>query len=345
MIRFPETARIEWQLVADAANAEHEVRKRIQRATKVEAEMERLRTRHEANLLFQQEIDADLTPDLEMTTLADHQSNPAAAPSDLIEGVLKDDGVCIVLGPGGAGKSTVALQVFYSLMTGTEWLGQRVEQINGAVGAISYDMDGALMFDWMKGFPGIDATKVSVVNAYKRGNPLNVPLMRERIAAEWKRINVEVVLIDSFSASFFGSDENDAAATRHHYRDLIKFALTEVGARAVMIVAHSTEANPFRPRGSTVHIDVADSIMAVVPDKKGVRTYQMLKYRAGIGQRMMDPIMVSEPDSVTHLVSLDTGQMALAGMKVPGAAVFAPLPDAHAAPDTDSDSPDEDDDL
>lgn len=347
MIQFPEAARVEWEVIADAAHAEEELRKRIERDTRIEIETEKLRVRHEAALRLEHELNADQTPALEMSTLATHQSNPAAAPQDLIEGVLKDNGLCIVLGPAGSGKSTTALQMLYSLHTGTEFLGQSVMHLPGAKGVLSYDMDGAMVMDWLSGFPNIDPAKFHVLNAYKRGNPLGVPAMRAQVAAAWRAAQVDTVVLDSFSASFFGLDQNDAGATMAHYRDMLKFALTEVGARSLIVIAHSTPDSPLKIRGSTVHHDVADSIFGQVADPKtGAREFRPVKYRAAIGQAQMNPVMLTAPDTTTHLVDLDLGGMNLAGMPLPpnAAAVlaFPDVPDADEAPDTDSEVDEED---
>lgn len=346
MIQFPETAVVEWQVAANAAEAEVVLRLKIQRATEVERETERLRVRHEAALVFQQELDADQTPQLEMTTLANYKANPSTAPVDLIEGVVKDNGLCIMLGPSGSGKSTLGLQMLYSLQTGEDWLGQTAKPLMGGVGILSYDMDAAMVLDWMNGYPNMDPTKVSVVNAYKRGNPLGVPAMRAQIAAAWRAVDVEVVVLDSFSASFFAHDQNDAAATMAHYRDMKKFALTEVGAKALIVIVHSTEGSPHKARGSSVHHDVADSIVAVEGTGLDERKVSMVKYRAARGQQQMSPVVVTAPDDVTHLVELDLGAMTLAGLQLPAgasAAAFTAMPTVNETPDTDSDE--EDDDL
>lgn len=342
IVQFPETVQTEWQIVADAAHVTVALRQRIERETRVEREVEHLRIRHQAKILFQQELDAEDTPDLEMVTLADYQANPAAAPQDLIEGVMKDEGLCIMLGPSGSGKSTLALQMLHSLATGTSWLGQPVQQISGGVGILAYDMPAALTLDWMNGFPGVDTSKVSVVNAYKRGNPLGVPAQRKQIAASWLAMGCEVVVVDSFSASFFASDQNDAAATMAHYRDLKKFALTEVGAKALIVITHSTEGSPHKARGSSVHHDVADSIVAVEGTGLDPRKIRMVKYRAARGQHQMNPVIVGAPDIVTHLVAIDPGAMTLADLSLPpGAEAFEELPETHEEPDTESDREDE----
>lgn len=351
MIQFPETARREWETIANAAKASAEVRKRIERDTLIDREIERLRIRHEAARLFQQELDADGTPTLEMVTLGTYQNSPAMVPADMIEGVAKENGLTTVLGPSGSGKSTLALQMLYSVMTGDPWLGQPVTKIDGGVGVLSYDMDAAMMLDWMAGFPNVDPSKVSVVNAYKRGNPLGVPAIRAQIAKAWQALNVEVVVLDSFSASFFGHDQNDAAATMAHYRDMKLFALTEVGAKALIVIAHSTAAAPNKARGSSVHADAADTMVSVVADPTtGKRTVDVQKYRSTRGQTQMDPVIVTAPDAVTHLVGLDLGEMALSGMKIPaaamGAAAFTAMPALTAAPDIETyDDDEEEDDL
>lgn len=351
VIQFPETAQTEWNIVADAAQAEDRIREKIEHDTLVDVEVGKLRRRHEANLIFQQELDADSTPTLEMTTLSNYKSDPGSGPVDLIEGVMTQDAMCLMLGPSGSGKSTLALQMLHSLSTGEDWLGQKVKPIMGSHGIVSYDMDSAMLLDWMEGFPNMDPSKVSVVNAHKRGNPLGVPQMRAQIAATWRQMNVEVVTIDSFSASFFGADQNDAASTQHHYRDLLNFALTEVGARALIVIVHSTQSSPDKARGSTVHHDVADTIVNVVADPQTQeRTVRMTKYRAARGMTQMDPVIITAPDSVTHLCDVDTGAMAMQGMRLPNgmaAQAFTVLPDTHDDPDisTDSDSDEEDMDL
>jgi hypothetical protein len=169
--------------------------------------------------------------------------------------------------------------------------------------------------------------------------------MRAQIVAAWKAMNVETVMIDSFSASFFAHDQNDAGLTMAHYRDLIKFALTEVGAKSLIVIVHSTEGSPHKARGSTVHHDVADTIVAVEGTGLDPRKVSMVKYRAARGQVMMPPVIVTAPDDVTHLVSLDLGEMTLAGLHLPAgaaAAAFTDVPDTYETPDTDSE---EDDDL
>lgn len=353
MIQFPETAQSEWQIVADAARVADDLRARLALANKIEAEVEKLRVRYHGGLLFQQELDADLTPVLEMMTLDTYKSTPNAGPQDLIEGVVKQNGLTIFLGPSNSGKSTMALQMCHSLLTGTEWLGQPVTQISGSVGALSYDMDGALMMDWIAGFPNIDPAKVSVVNAHKRGNPLGVPPMRAKVAEVWKAMNVEVVVVDSFGASFFGHDQNDAAATMAHYRDLTKFALTEVGAKSVIVLSHSTEGSPHKARGSTTQHDVADSIVSIYADPQQQRHIRVVKYRqhrdaAGLFTSQMDPVIVTAPDAVTHLVELDLGAMTLGGLQLPAgaaASAFTDMPETYEEPDTNSDSGEEDEDL
>lgn len=351
VVQFPETAQAEWNIVANAARAEQDIKERLEHDTLVENEVAKMRRRHEATLIFQAELDAEETPTLEMTTLANFKANPVSAPADLIEGVLKQDGLCIMLGPSGSGKSTLALQMANSLMSGEDWLAQPTKPIMGGVGIMSYDMDAAMVLDWMNGYPSIDPAKVSVVNAYKRGNPLGVPALRSQIAAAWKQIGVEVVTVDSFSASFFGQDQNSAAETMAHYRDLKKFALHEVGARALVVIAHSSDSSPKKPRGSSVHHDVADSIVAVWSPKgpTGPRWVEMTKYRAARGQSQMDPRIITAPDDVTHLVDLDPAAMAMEGMHLPasvGAAAFMAMPDTNEEPETSGSNEDgEEDDL
>lgn len=339
MIQFPETARLEWEVVAYAAEATQRLRKKIRHDTEVDKKLFDLRVRHEATTLFQQELDADLTPALEMGTLAEYLNNPTAAPKEMIEGVMKEDGLLVMVGPSGAGKTTLALQVVHSLMSGTDWLGQKVTQIQGGAGVLSYDMDASMIYDWLSGVPNVDTGRISVVNAHGRGNPLGVPTLRSQIAAAWKALDVEVVVLDSFSASFFGTDQNDATAVMSHYRDMKQFALTEVGAKALIVITHSTKEKPTKPRGSTVHIDTADTMVVVSKNDKGQHCVSMEKYRGAHGQIEMNPVIITAPDTVTHLVAVDVGAMSMLGMKPPGGApLFEEVHDEHEAPEPDTET-------
>jgi archaellum biogenesis ATPase FlaH len=345
MIQFPTAIWSEWELVASEANAADDLKKRIAREGAIEQAVDKLKINHEANLLFQQELDADITPTLEMATLSTYKVTPSAVPTDLIEGVLKSEGLCLVIGPSGSGKSTMAWTMLHSMMSQQPWLGQSVNRAIGAVGVVSYDMDANLVLDLMSRFPNIDPDKVSVVNAHKRGNPLALPQMRAQIAKAWLALGVEVIVVDSFSASFFGKDQNDAASTMEHYRSLLSFS-RECGAKALIVIVHSTEANPLKIRGSSVHHDVADSILSVSGAQLDPRKLKMVKYRAATGQHQMNPAITTKPDDVTHLIDLDYGAMALDGMALPqnvSAQAFAPLPDsyesAELAEDDDDDMP------
>ncbi len=345
MIQFPETAWNEWKIIHDAANAEKDLRAKIKRGIAIEKELETLRVRHEAKVQLQQELDADQTPELKMLTGLDYLNNPAlsAPPEDLIDGVVKDEGLCVVLGPSGSGKTTLVLQMLHSLNQGVDWLGQPVVQIKGSIGFLSYDQRASLTFGWLNA-SGFDMSKITLVDAYKMGNPLNVPAMRAQIVNSWRAAGVEVVVLDSFSASFFGHDQNDNALTVNHYRDLKLFALTEVGARSLIVLVHASPSATGKARGATAHHDVADSIVSMEGVKSEPRKISMVKYRAEIGQQQMAPVIITPPDPVTHLVNLDAGEMALAGLSLPPSAagqMFPELPDPHADPDTDSEEGDD----
>lgn len=339
MILFPETASREWESAAATVVRGAAVREKIERDTRVANRLEDLHVQHEAKNLFQQEIDAESTPALEMITLAEFRNDPSVHPADLIEGVVRRDGLTIALGPSGAGKSTIALQMAHSILTDTPWFGHKVTPLKGGLGVASYDMDAGQVLDWVDGMPGLDPDRVSVVNAYKRGHPLGVPLLRKQIAADWRSRNVEVVVVDSFSASFFGHDQNDAAATMAHYRDLKLFALTEVGAKLLIVIAHSTAASPSKARGSSTHHDTADNVVLVeLNEQTGARKITSLKYREPRGQRkQMHPFMVGPLDPATNLAEVDAAAMNMAGMHItPEVAAtlgFPDIPDTHEDPD------------
>lgn len=320
MIQFPDSAAREWGSIAARVEKSITVRAKIEREVLVANKVAEKWVGHEAKLQFDQELAAQDTPPLEMMTLEDFLNNPSASPQDIIDGVVKDGGLTVVLGPSGAGKSTIALQLVHSMLTGQDFLTQQVSmQVTGGVGMISYDMDASMMHNWMSGWsgPGIDHSKISVVNAHRQGNPLSVTAQRQQIVDAWRDAKVEVVVIDSFSASFFGTDQNDAAATMAHYRELKKFALTEVGAKVLILVVHSSPGKATKARGSSVHQDAPDTIVAVEKNEEGYREVKMNKYRtiAGSAITEMPSVTVGAPDPVTNLVAPHLGAMVIKGAK------------------------------
>lgn len=316
-VRFTETVWEEFENAERVQNAAANYRAKLTHDSLVERKLEQLRIAHEAKERHKAEIEAENTPGLDLRTLQDYNQNPPEAKKDLIRGAVKDKGLTVVIGPSGAGKSTIALQMLYSLASGKRWLGQKTKRLKGGFGILSYDMSEDLLVDWLNGFPKVDPARFSIVNAHGRGHPMAVPRFRSKIAEKWRDSGVEVVLVDSFSASFFGTNQNDTAETMSHYRDLQKFAFTEVGARSLIVIAHSTAANPMKARGSTAHKDVSDSIVVVTMDENGRQQVEVEKYRAKRGQEKMTPVITKVPHKKTHLVALDTGEMSLRGMALP----------------------------
>lgn len=323
VVQFPEAAAREWHVAERKVQASKEYRANVQRRTLIEREVEKMLIREEAKAIFTEIQDADAIPELEIMTLNEYKKDPGAQPEDLIKGVVADNGLLLVIGPSRAGKTTLALQLVHSLVTGEDWIGQEVNQKNRVrkgVGFLSYDMDGRRALNWVEGMPGLDGDSFSMVNAYKTADPLSVTKHRKRIVEDWKQREVDVVVVDSFSASFFGGDQNDAAATMTHYRNLKNFALNEVGARLLIVVAHSTDSNPEKVRGSTVHTDTADNHIVVYPNDKGERVVMSGKYRTlhGAGATpQMTPVIITEPDPVTNLVEVDIPATSLEGLPIP----------------------------
>lgn len=311
MIEFPRDLQ---DRIDDAVKAErerHEAESAKEFREKVERELDRLRVREAAQDAWNTEKAERDTPELQIGDAEEMEEYAEPDQPDLIAGVLKDHGTALFIGKSGSGKTTLALQAAHCLLTGTPFLeaghrpGQEVQKIEGRVGVISHDMPLGLLLNWIKAYPESDRSRYRVVNAHARGYPLNVPLMRQKIVKDFRDKAVEVIVVDSFAASFPGDNQNDNDQVLKHYLDLQKFALTEVGARALIVIAHAGKGSQESARGASAHHDVADTVMAVTmdeekPDKP--RYLTMSKYRAGMGEYEMVPGTVTEPDDFTHLV-------------------------------------------
>jgi len=311
MIEFSEATAV---LIATAIKTEREqyeaeVKAKFDR--EVAEELHRKRVREAAAVKWAEEQALATTPELIMGLLGELDVNQDVP--DLIDGVVKQ-GTTVFVGYSGSGKTRLALQVGYCLLSGTRFLdamhrpGQHVQQLGpeAKIGVLSYDMSLPLLANWINAFPEHDApNRWMIVDAFTRGQPLLVPVMRAQMAKTMREANVEFVIVDSATASFPGDSENDATQVLNHYLDLQRFALNEVGAKGLLVIAHAGKASSTAIRGSSAAPGAVDSIMSVSfneEDPLKIRRVASVKYREAIGQSAMAPGELTAPEADSGLI-------------------------------------------
>jgi len=178
-------------------------------------------------------------------------------PKWLVEGMLTD-GLTVVYGPPGAGKTFWALSVAMSLGSGHAWHGRTVAQTP----VVYVSGEGVAGLDrrvkaWQVA-EGMSTSQVYVV-------PFGVRFGQDREHAVGLRGDVHstgagLVVIDTLARSMAGADENSAQDMGQHVQALDW--LRERTGCGVLVVHHSGVEGS-RPRGSTALFGASDTLIRV----------------------------------------------------------------------------------
>ena len=225
------------------------------------------------------------------------ESGAGAGPVMLVPHFAYLDRVFLLPAPPGAGKSTLAAQAGAALVTGGEFLGERIPRA-GALLSFSADEPEDDTLGRLRDM-GVSAGAPHLVVH----DSLTIEEMRDCLddfMAEWSGLPV-LVLIDSWRrlCTKMGSRENDPDDTSALYGEL-RGALVRRDT-AVVILAH-TAAGGTAARGSSVQESDADAViefmspqrlralngvrgkgaMPTVEANRGERSYRLTKQRRGI---------------------------------------------------------------
>ena len=182
-----------------------------------------------------------------------------------VDGHLPRGGFIVLYGPSGGGKTFVGLDLALSVSTGLEWGGNDVGQ--GHVVYVSAEGSSGLN-QRIKAWQTYRDNSRPLANIHfvtDAVNLLDAPQVLEFIAGIKSQHEAPaLVVLDTLARCLVGGDENSAQdmGKAIYAVDLIR---KETGA-AVMVIHHTTKANPETERGSSSLRGAADTMMLVRND-------------------------------------------------------------------------------
>lgn len=198
-------------------------------------------------------------------------------PRYLIKNLLPAEGVAILGGQSGAGKTFTGVDLSVSLGTGEPFFGLRVVE---RVGTLIFAAEGAgtlaarieaarsvrasgkpLPIAWMGAVPNL-------------ADPQEIKALQPRIRAVDARmreqfgVRLGLIVIDTLAAAFAMKDENDAAEAQQHLRHM-RMLGEPIGA-LVMPIHHYGKTEDIGLRGSSAYRGGADAVLSILADRNQV---------------------------------------------------------------------------
>ncbi|MCJ2069399.1 AAA family ATPase [Methylobacterium sp. J-030] len=219
---------------------------------------------------------------------------PPEPPRYLVKHLLPVEGVAMLGGQSGAGKTFTAVDLAVSLAIGEPFFGRRVVERVGTLilaaegaGTLSGRIEAArqaradgkrLPIAWMGAVPNLaDPDEVKALQAKIRA-------VDARMQATFG-VRLGLIVIDTLAAAFAMKDENDAAEAQQALRHMR--SLGEPLGALVMPVHHYGKSEETGLRGSSAYRGGADAILSVLADRNQVtgevttRSLNLAKTRYG----------------------------------------------------------------
>lgn len=202
---------------------------------------------------------------------------PPEPPRFLVKHLLPAEGVAILGGQSGAGKTFTGIDLAVSLATEQPFFGRRVAEPVGTLilaaegagtlagrieAARRTRADGAaLPIAWMGAVPNLaDAEEVKALLPKLRAVDAR---MRERFG-----VRLGCIIIDTLAAAFAMRDENDAAEAQQTLRHMRM--LGEPLGALVLPIHHFGKTEETGLRGSSAYRGGADAVLSVTADRNHV---------------------------------------------------------------------------
>lgn len=239
-------------------------------------------------------VDAPAGPETLLLGFAFDGDAPTEPPRYLVKNMLPAEGVTILGGQSGAGKTFAAIALATSLATGEPFFGRRVVE---RVGTLILAAEGAGTIQGRITAARLDRTKenrLPIAWLGAVGNLANLdevralqPKIKAVDAAFRERFGVRlgVIVIDTLAAAFALSDENDAAQAQGALRHM-RMLGDPIGA-LVLPIHHYGKSEDVGLRGSSAYRGGADAVLSVLAERNnatgavGKRSLNLAKTRYG----------------------------------------------------------------
>jgi hypothetical protein len=264
----------------DSAQDEDEAAARYARKLAAKIEDERLRRDARAALAAE-----DVEP-LPCYTPKERKARPT--PDYLVPKMIYRNGLTVLFGATGAGKSTLALDVALSLAAGREWRGHRLASATGEPGMVHYVMaegedSSNLRTDaWLYHHGATDDD----IEDHFRSFPAVVMLTEAGIKPYLfyvKRDKPDLIVLDTKNLMFAGRES--AGEDLGEMLRAIRALQAAAGGCAVILIDHPGLGDPTRVRGGNAEENGADIVVRVT-DEGGLRLAEVTKDRAAeLGHR------------------------------------------------------------
>lgn len=191
-----------------------------------------------------------------------------------VEGLIPADASTLIVAQRKAGKSTWALNLCRSLLSGDMFLGTLpVQPVDGTVAYLNFEVSGYTLASWAADLQ-IDADRLLLVNLRGKANPFDDEDAARDLADQLRALQVEAVVVDTFTRAFNGPDENVAGEVGSWLNRLAAWTRQEVGARDLILTAHAgwgDQTGRVRARGSSALEDWPDAIVHLTKADDGTR--------------------------------------------------------------------------
>lgn len=261
----------------------------------VQGELYKLRIRAEAAHRFAVEQRAARGPALfDYGTPAAILARPPEPPGR-VAGLIGWEASTLITAQRKTGKTTLTLNLARSLLTGQPFLGRDVVPVTGRIALLNFEVSARQIATWATEV-GAVGDRFLLVNLRGGGNPfLPGDELAELIVEALPE--VETVIVDPFGAAFTGDNENDAGQVRRWLGIVERFARSQLGARDLILTAHSGKGKEGGARGSSVLEDWPDTIIRLTNDD-GIRGI------SAIGRDVDLPAHELRYDDLTRVMSL-----------------------------------------
>lgn len=197
-----------------------------------------------------------------------------------VKGLTLANGSTLIAASAKTGKTTLTLNLAYSLLTGYDFLDhfQIVEKVAGNIAFLNFELPPRLFATWSNQ-RGLDPKRIRITNLRGEPNPFADPYRLEELGRILKQTDTETIIVDPFTVAYTGENENDIVQVRGWLEDLNAWARTTVQARDLILVDHMGKMSE-SARGASAKEDWPDTIIRLTRGQRNTPSENMRYFSA-----------------------------------------------------------------